>query len=175
MKVVVVRPGRVLAAGAACAALLLAALAGWAAFSGALRGERAQAYGKNNVGSLAWFFAEGHTGDGFEEWICIFNPPYEVGGSGRVAMVRIGYFGPGGFIGHDYIQLEPGQRASVNVNQQLKQGYNYAGDVSVAVISWENNAPVICERAMYYNYQGRITGGSQAPGYEEAEVAAPPY
>ncbi len=175
MKVVMVKPGRVLVAGAAAALLVAGAVLGSVALVGALRGERAEAYGKNSVGSLAWFFAEGYTGPGFEEWICIFNPPAEVGGSGRVAMVRLGYFGPTGFIGHDYIQLEPGQRASVNVNQQLKQNYNYEGDVSVAVLSWENNAPVICERAMYFNYRGQITGGSQVPGYQEAEVSAPPY
>ncbi len=174
MKVLVVKPGKVLLAGTASALLLTGAVLGSLALVSALRGERAEAYGKNSVGSLAWYFAEGYTGPGFEEWICIFNPPAEVGGSGRVAMVRLGFYGPNGFLDHDYVQLEPGQRASVNVKQRLKQSCNYEGDVSVAVISWENNAPVICERAMYFNHRGQA-GGSQTLGYEEAEVSAPPY
>ncbi len=175
MKVLVVKPGKVLLAGTASALLLTGAVLGSLALVSALRGERAEAYGKNSVGSLAWYFAEGYTGPGFEEWICIFNPPAEVGGSGRVAFVSLMYYGPNGKIGGQNYQMEPGQRISVNINQELKQDYNYVGDVSVAVLSWANNAPVICERAMYFNHRGQVAGGSQTLGYEEAEVSAPPY
>jgi hypothetical protein len=30
--------------------------------------------------------------------------------------------------------------------------------------------PFICERALYFNYKGQITGGSQALGYNEAAI-----
>lgn len=175
MKVMVLRPGRVLAAGAMAALLVAGAVLGCVALLGSPGGERAQAYGKNNVGSVAWYFAEGHTGDGFEEWISIFNPPYEVGGVGKVALVSLSFYGPQGRIGGQNYQVEPGQRISVNVNNELMRRYNYVGDVSVVVTDWGSNVPLICERAMYYNYRGQVTGGSQTLGYQEAEVAAYPY
>ncbi len=135
----------------------------------ALFPSEAKAYGSKGVGALRWYFAEGYTGPGFEQWILIFNPPKEIGGSGRVAMVRLGYYGNTGLITHSYVQLEPGKRASINVNEVLSR-INYSGDVSVVVLSTENNAPIICERAMYYNYKGTITGGSQVLGYHEGEL-----
>ena len=175
MKLVVVKPWKIVAAGALCALLLAGSVLGALAAWDLLRPREAKAYGEEGVGSLSWFFAEGYTGPGFEEWILVFNPPKDIGGSGRVAMVWLLFYGPSGEIGAQYLQLEPGQRGSVNVGEVLKKEYNYEGDVSVAVISWSNMAPVICERAMYYNHRGQITGGSQVPGYAEAEYGWHPW
>ncbi|MEJ5186312.1 MAG: hypothetical protein WHT46_04460 [Candidatus Geothermincolales bacterium] len=150
-------------------ALLLASSLGGVMIARIFFPGEARAYGSKGVGALRWYFAEGYTGPGFEEWILIFNPPKEIGGSGRVAMVRLGYYGNNGLLTHSYVQLEPGCRATVNVNEELSK-VNYKGDVSIVVLSTENNAPIICERAMYYNYKGIITGGSQVLGYQEAEL-----
>ncbi len=57
---------------------------------------------------------------------------------------------------------------SVNVNQALLNK-GYSGDVSVEVIAYSgsisNTQPVVAERAMYFNYQGKWNGGSQTLGY----------
>lgn len=150
-------------------ALLLASSLGGAMIARIFFPGEARAYGSKGVGALRWYFAEGYTGPGFEEWILIFNPPKEFGGKGKVAMARVFYFGNKGLIGDTYIQLEPGQRKTIYVNQELEK-YGYQGDVSVIVWAYENGTPIICERAMYYNYKGIITGGSQVLGYQEAEL-----
>jgi hypothetical protein len=150
-------------------ALVAASSLGGALLSRMLFPGEARAYGSKGVGALRWYFPEGYTGPGFEEWILIFNPPKEIGGSGKTAMVRLGYYGNNGLLTHSYIQLEPGCRGTVFVNEELAR-INYQGNVSVVVLSTENNAPIICERAMYFNYKGTITGGSQVLGYQEAEL-----
>ncbi|MDI6873715.1 MAG: hypothetical protein QME84_05475 [Actinomycetota bacterium] len=170
MKIVVIEPRKVILAGALSCLLLAGSILGVLCLAGLFRGERARAYGTEGVGSRTWYFPEGYTGPGFEEYILIFNPHPDVGGTGKVAFITLGYYGPNGMIGFNYLQLEPGQRASVNVKHILKEKYNYEGDVSVVVGSWANEATIICERAMYFHYPGGITGGSQSLGYTEAEA-----
>ena len=150
-------------------ALVAASSLGGALLSRMLFPGEARAYGSKGVGALRWYFPEGYTGPGFEEWILIFNPPKDFGGKGKVAMVRVFYFGNKGLVGHTYVQLEPGERKSIFVNEELAR-YGYQGDVSVVVWAYENDTPIICERAMYFNYRGTITGGSQVLGYQEAEL-----
>ncbi len=175
VRVVVVRPGKVILAGIFSCLLLAGSTVGATALVGLLRGERAGAYGSEGVGSRTWYFPEGYTGPGFEEYILIFNPPEDMGGTGKVAFVTMEFYGPQGKIGFDTTQLEPGQRTSVNVKHILKERYGYEGDVSVVVGSWDNEATIICERAMYFHYPGGITGGSQSLGYTEAEVPYIPW
>lgn len=170
VKVVVIEPRKVFLAGLLSCLLLASGALGSFWLAGALRGERAQAYGTEGVGSRTWYFPEGYTGPGFEEYILVFNPPADMGGTGKVAFVTMEFYGPDGKIGFHTDQLEPGQRASVNVKHVLKERYGYEGDVSVVVGSWDNEATIICERAMYFNYPGGITGGSQSLGYTEAEA-----
>ncbi|MGQ9537069.1 MAG: hypothetical protein ACUVT4_07575 [Actinomycetota bacterium] len=170
MKIVVVSPGRVILAGVLSSLLLASTALGALALAGFFRGERAQAYGAEGVGSRTWYFPEGYTGPGFEEYILIFNPSTDVGGTGKVAFVTMVFYGPNGKIGYHFVQLEPGQRASVNVKHILRERYHYEGDVSVVVGCWMNNATIICERAMYFQYPGGISGGSQSLGYTEAEA-----
>lgn len=116
----------------------------------------------------AWVFAEGYTGEGFEEWILVYNPSPSLGGSGLELTVRLNYSSNNGFIGYDLFALKSGRRMSVNVNQALLNK-GYSGDVSVEVIAYSgsisNTQPVVAERAMYFNYQGKWNGGSQTLGY----------
>jgi hypothetical protein len=116
----------------------------------------------------AWVFAEGYTGEGFEEWILLYNPGAEYGGSGLKLTVRLNYSNNGGFIGYDLFTLESGSRLSVNINQALLNK-GYSGDVAVTVKAYSgslsNTQPIVAERAMYFNYRGVWSGGSQALGY----------
>lgn len=165
MKVVVLSPMKVFIAGAVCCLLIVASVLGALALWGMFDSEPAEAYGAEGVGAKFWYFAEGYTGPGFEEWILVYNPPTSVGGSGFPLDVTLEYYGPGGFIGGSNISVAPGQRASVNVNEVLMANYGYSGDV--AVVAKNVSFPFICERAIYFNYKGQWNGGSQVLGYNE--------
>ncbi len=165
MKVVILSPGKVLAAGLLSALLAAGSVLGTLALAGLLRPQRAEAYGEEGVGAKTWFFAEGYTGPGFEEWILIYNPSTGMGGSGNKVRPTIHMYGNSGPIGvYDVPTLEPGQRSSININEVAKSLYGYEGDVSIVV---EGLQPFICERALYFNYKGQMTGGSHSLGYQE--------
>ena len=137
MKVVMVKPGRVLAAGALAALLLVASLLGSLALVGMLRGGRAQAYGKNNVGSLAWFFAEGSTAFPFQQWYLLVNPSAEAD-----ATATLTFFVEGGAPVTRSFRV-PGQgRISIFTDLFLPQAA-----VSTRVSS---DRPIVVERSMYF-------------------------
>ncbi len=167
MQVMVLSPGKVLLAGAVSALLISGCVLGAMALWGVLGPDVAEAYGADGVGARRWYFAEGYTGPGFEEWILIFNPATAEGGSGYSVKPEIRMYGNDDFIGA-YVTppIQPGQRFSVSIND-IASYYGYSGDVSVAVQVLPESPPFLCERAMYFNYRGQITGGSQVLGYRE--------
>jgi Tol biopolymer transport system component len=99
-----------------------------------------------------WFFAEGYTGPGFEEWLCIQNP------GGTDAAVTITYYTGGGApIVKEPITVAAGSRHTVFVN-------DHAGP-NLQVSAWlAADQPVIVERPMYFTYNG-WTGGHDVVGY----------
>jgi hypothetical protein len=106
--------------------------------------------------AATWFFAEGYTGDGFEEWLCIQNP------NGSAANVTITYYPEGG--GEPIVKTQPpiaaNSRYTVYVN-----GVDNAGpgrSISSEVVS---DQPVIVERPMYFNYAGWCAGGHDVLGF----------
>jgi len=168
MKVVILSPGKVLAAGLLSALLVAAGVLGTLALAGVFRPQRAEAYGEEGVGAKRWFFAEGYTGPGFEEWILIYNPPSGLGGSGNNVAPLIYMYGNSGHIGDYYVPtMQPGQRISLNIKEIAKSLYGYEGDISIVIHGLQ---PFICERALYFNYKGQITGGSHSLGYQEAAI-----
>ncbi len=165
VRVVVLSPGKVLLAGLLSALLLAGSVLGALALAGIWCPQRAEAYGEEGVGAKRWFFAEGYTGPGFEEWILIYNPLQGEGGSGNRIRPTIQLYGNNGYVGpYDSPTLQPGQRASININDVAKSLYGYEGDVSIVV---EGLSPFICERALYFDYKGQVTGGSHSLGYQE--------
>jgi len=169
MKVIVLDPWKVLLAGVLSALLIALSVLGVLALAGVFSSDAAEAYGAAGVGAKRWYFAEGYTGPGFEEWILIYNPPTGVaGGSGNVSNPVVNLYGPGGFIGNiTGLALAPGQRISININEYAKSLYSYTGDISIVVY---DQYPFLCERAMYFDYKGEITGGSQSWGYQESST-----
>jgi len=141
---------------------------GTLALVGVFSPDEAQAYGERGVGARTWYFPEGYTGEGFEEWILIYNPPPEFGGHGYQVMPKIYLFGNDGYIGRwDCRSIQPGERRTVYINE-VAAFYGYSGDVSVVVDERTGEGlPYLCERALYFNYRGQITGGSQTFGYQE--------
>jgi hypothetical protein len=102
-----------------------------------------------------FYFAEGYTGDGFEEWLCLMNP-------GPATTAQVTYIFDNGTAPRivDY-RLEPASRTTINVNQAIGAGKN----VSVKI---EADDPIVAERPIYFNYRYAWTGGHDVIG-----IAAP--
>jgi hypothetical protein len=92
--------------------------------------------------STIWYFAEGYTGPGFEEWICVLNP------QGQAADLTFNFQTQ-----EDGVKVVTGQsvpahsRKSFKVNDLLGNNYQTA-------LRLDSNIPVVAERPMYFNYQG---------------------
>ncbi len=98
-----------------------------------------------------WYFAEGTTRSGFNEWLTIQNPD-----ATNTAMITCEYMrASGGSITKIYGVL-PASRATVNVNAEVENA-----DVSMYLTS---NVDIICERPMYFNYGGAWSGGHCVAG-----------
>ncbi len=102
--------------------------------------------------ATTWYFAEGCTGPGFHEYICLLNPGdvaatvtfrFQTEGAGEV--VRTGS------------SVRAHSRATFKANDLLSP---YAGAASLQV---ESTQPVVAERPMYFDYGG-WTGGSCVVG-----------
>jgi len=103
--------------------------------------------------AVAWYFAEGTTRSGFEEWLCLQNPgtdPIDV-----KATYRLGP-GQGAPLTRSYT-VQPLQRRTVSVNSEV--GANK--DVSVELTS---EGGFIAERPVYFLYQGSWDGGHDVLG-----------
>ncbi len=98
-----------------------------------------------------WYFAEGCTRAGFEEWLCIQNPMQSP------ANVTIDYMLENGDIQTQRLTLQPWSRYTVEVNKVVGDGR----DVSARISS---NQPVVAERPMYFLYQGMWDGGHNVMG-----------
>jgi hypothetical protein len=91
----------------------------------------------------ALYFAEGYTGDGFEEWICVLNPGERT--AGLTLRFQTEEEGEKEING---LAVKPHSRASFKVNDLLGGGYQASCVV-------ESTCPVVVERAMYFDYRGR--------------------
>ena len=102
-----------------------------------------------------WFFAEGYTGAGFEEWICIQNP------GEQVAAINITYYPEGGAAPLvSQFEVLPNSRYTVMVN--IDAGPNIALSARVS-----SDKAIICERPMYFSFNGIYNGGHDVLGFPE--------
>ena len=131
--------------------LLLAALA--PAYALAVPNGGSDTVGSSNGPKKAWYFAEGTTRSGFNEYVCLLNP------GGNVAITELTYMlGAGASVTRRY-DLLPNSRTTININNEVPAG----SDVSIKVSSSE---PVIAERPMYFTYNRAWTGGHDVLGAE---------
>ncbi len=100
--------------------------------------------------SQLWFFSEGYTGPGFEEWLCLANP------GEQTANVTVDYIYKSSTSSASY-SLPPFSRRTLSVNAEV--GANR--EVSLRV---ESNQPIVAERPMYFLYGGNIDGGHNVLG-----------
>jgi len=107
------------------------------------------------VNAYNWFFAEGYTGNGFEEWICIQNPWNES------VKVTITYYPEGGATPTStQHEVAPNSRYTVLVNAD-------AGPNKAVSARLSSDKPIICERPMYFNFRGVWNGGHNVVGFAE--------
>ena len=104
---------------------------------------------------INWYFAEGYTGAGFDEWITIQNP------MGADAHVWVTYYTPSAVPQTKTHIVPADSRYNIYVNSDL--GANQENSFKV-----ESDVPIICERPMYFRYSGTSghnwQGGSDAMG-----------
>jgi hypothetical protein len=104
-----------------------------------------------SAASRRWYFAEGCTRDGFEEWITVENAGAAAGA------VTLTYMMEGGRVAMQKVDAGAGSRTTVNVNAFVGAGQ----DVSVLV---ESAVPVVVERPVYFRYRGKWSGGHVTAG-----------
>ncbi|OFW57964.1 MAG: hypothetical protein A2Y75_12090 [Candidatus Solincola sediminis] len=100
----------------------------------------------------AFYFAEGYTGQGFEEWLCLANP------NAQATTAHVTYMFSDGTTQTQDVPIGGTTRQTVYVNDAVGAGK----DVSIKVTS---DSPIVCERPMYFNYKGGWTGGHDVVGY----------
>lgn len=101
--------------------------------------------------SRTWYFAEGTTRAGFNEWICLLNP------SSRATTAHVTYMlGDGKTSAKDYA-LKAASRTTVDVAAEVEAN----NDVSVRI---EADAAIVAERPIYFRYNGVWTGGHDVVG-----------
>ena len=97
-------------------------------------------------------FAEGYTGEGFEEWLCLFNPDPQ-----KTARAEITYCFGDGSSREQSLEVPPRTRRTLFVNSQAGPGK----EVSILL---QSDLPLAAERPMYFNYGGKWAGGHVVSG-----------
>jgi hypothetical protein len=119
--------------------------------------------GHDVVGATAagkeWYFSEGTTRNGFDEWLCLQNP-----NAGAIQVTATYMFGPGqGDNKTETYTLDPISRTTFKVNDLVGP----EKDVSIKLTSASD---FIAERPMYFNYKGSWTGGHDVVGARGAST-----
>jgi len=103
-----------------------------------------------NAPGKQWYFAEGTTRDGFDEWLCLQNP------GSTSANATVHYMLESGEVLTQLVTVEGHSRKTIDVVAIVGRGR----DVSMQVTS---DQPVVAERPMYFDYVG-LTGGHDVIG-----------
>ncbi|MBC7248348.1 MAG: L,D-transpeptidase [Actinobacteria bacterium] len=101
--------------------------------------------------SEEWYFAEGYTGEGFDEYLVVLNPWDDH------AVTCFDFMLPDGGVRPFTFTAAPHSRMTVHVDALPGLGNT---DVSVRITS---TRPVVAERAVYFEYHGK-TGGHATAG-----------
>lgn len=116
--------------------------------------------GHNVMGATApgssWLFAEGYTGDGFDEYLVLLNP------SAVSADVRITYQLTGAGPQTRTLTVAGNSRATVNVKDPGQVGANQAVSAKVETT---NGINIVVERPMYFRFNGNLDGGHTVMGW----------
>jgi hypothetical protein len=108
--------------------------------------------------SKKWYFAEGCTRQGFEEWLLLANP----GDTGTSALIHM--FLEDGSTRMIGMVIPARSRGTIFINQVAGEGR----DVSIRV---DSTSPICAERVMYFDYQGKWQGGHASSGLSRPRKA----
>jgi hypothetical protein len=111
------------------------------------------------IAATTWYFAEGYTGDGFDEYLTIQNPNVQA------ANVRITYYLEGAAPVVKSFFVAGNSRDTVVVYDPAR-GVGRGKAVSAKVES-RNGIGIVVERPIYFNYLGSIAGGHNVMGVQE--------
>ncbi|MCC6626982.1 MAG: hypothetical protein IT340_06215 [Chloroflexi bacterium] len=98
-----------------------------------------------------WYFAEGYTGDGFDQYLTILNP------NATPVRARITYFRDDEPPVTVEKSIGAATRATVAVHEAA-EGVG-RGQAVAALVESLSGGGIVVERPMYFRYQGAITGG----------------
>jgi len=96
-------------------------------------------------------FAEGYTGTGFEEWLCLMNP------NDSATTAHITFMFEDGSTRNKEVNIGATTRKTIFLNQEV----GLDKQVSVKVTC---DDPIVAERPMYFDYKGAWTGGHDVMG-----------
>jgi len=120
--------------------------------------------GHDVVGALAaattFYFAEGTCRPGFDPYFCIQNP------GEADAQVLITYMKGDGTTDSQSLMVGKNSRSTVYARDKLGTGDDAAHDFS-ATVECINGESIIAERPMYFDYQGKWTGGHDVVGFTQ--------
>jgi hypothetical protein len=105
-----------------------------------------------------FYFAEGYTGDGFQEYLCLGNM------DGADAEAEIIFLFPDGSTHETVVSIPAGSRTTVNVNAEVGMDR----EVSIMVTSKQD---IVAERPMYFSYGSGWTGGHDVIGAREPSTS----
>ncbi|MGH7777426.1 MAG: carboxypeptidase regulatory-like domain-containing protein [Candidatus Dormibacterales bacterium] len=110
-----------------------------------------------------FLFAEGYTGPGFDEYLTLLNPDPT-----QAAQVTITYYFSGGGTTNVPWTVPAHSRSTVHVNDRAQAG---PGQQVSAEVKSANGVPFLAERPMYFDYEGKWTGGDVVVGSTHPSTA----
>jgi len=102
-----------------------------------------------------WLLAEGYTGSGFNQWLCLQNP-----GNNDSSVEVTYYTQEAGALPAETVTVPAGTRATLMVNQHAGPDYQLSTRVRVTT-----GTDIVVERPMYFDYGSGWPGGHDVVGY----------
>ncbi len=112
----------------------------------------------NVPGSTRWYFAEGHMGNNFQEYLTLENPS-----ASSYAHVTINYLLRGKSPVSQAMTLNPSTRTTVNVNNVLRVPA-LPGLDRMCRSHITSDISIVAERPIYFSFFGNTPGGSDIVG-----------
>ncbi|MCC6629769.1 MAG: S8 family serine peptidase [Chloroflexi bacterium] len=103
-----------------------------------------------------WYFAEGYTAPGFDQYLTILNP------NETPASVTVTYYLANGQTQGTQFTIPANTRDTVSVHQP-ERGVGRVGAVS-ALVETDHPTGIVVERPIYFRYGGQIGGGDNVLG-----------
>ena len=109
----------------------------------------------NSVVSSGWYFAEGTTQEGFDEWFCVANP------NTTTAHVEFTFYQEDGATSIQKYDIAATSRFTLSANNAVGEGLSFATRIN-------SDISIVAERPMYFDYKNGWTGGYGGAGRTRA-------